>query len=425
MSLANYQTPSNSERAAPPTGANNLCVIPEVGVALFDDPQAPTSGWCSIDGHDAFRFSGVADLRNTVLWVTNLDYASYSTFAKNSSNVRRMDFFRNSLAQISSDLGFMSTGAYAQDAAKKLSAVSMRVVAMAARCYGIDNMTTVLRTNNFYEDLRGVLPRSPAVAPGMAHALESSYQSFSASSSPMGFVPDSLFLLLRRNRLHHAIEVMDTPIPDEGWEYRTGESLKFWLDEKRTCIVEATVELSATDPDIASLVAFGSTPGTVKKSVIRSFISQPELHWLVKHAKVQITGGHVCSPRPVPKEVRLPAALTADPLFALSYSAGLLAEMHWNAYACQPWSKNGGPNGGAGKSTNTWGVWFRAMDRAISFEMALEAQKAGFTVSSYGNGSMRIRVGRWQLQEAEKFAGDMGICHPSFETVLREHGIPH
>lgn len=426
MSLANCQVQSSNDPGVNRSqqaqeSSSSQADVPDVGIALFDDPQAPATGWCSVAGQDSYRFSGLSDLRNNVVWVTNLDYGAYSAFAKSLTNVRRSDYFRGTIAQMAADLGFQASGAHARDASKKLSAVASRVIGMAARCYRVDNMAAVLRSNTLYEDLRAVLPRAPAVPLKIAHAVESAYQSSSLASGATAFIPDSVFLLLRRNRLHHALDVMNTPIPDEGWEYEVGRPLSFWLDETRACIVEATVELSAADPDIASLVAFGSSPGASKKGVIRSFISQPELRWLVKHAKVHITGGHVCSSRPVPKDVALPPALTADPLFALSYSAGLLAEMHWNAYASQSWSKNGGANGAAGKLTNTWGVWFRAMDRAISFEMALAAHKAGFMVSSYGNGSIRMRVVRTRLREAEHFANDIGICMPSFEAILREN----
>lgn len=430
MSLANYQAQSSnnvmSDRSSPagfnPVALKKQIEVPDVGIALFDDPQAPAAGWCSIGGNDSFRFSGLSDLRNNVVWVTNLDFGAYSTFAKSLTNVRRSDYFRAPVSQMAADLGFQCSGAHAQEAAKKLSDVASRVINMAARCYKVDNMAAVLRSNTLYEDLRSVLPRSPPVQELMAHAVESAYQSSSSPSSNPPFASNSVYLLLRRNRLHHAMDVMNTPIPDEGWLPESGRPLDFWLDESRACIVKATVELSASDPEMASLIAFGSSPGAAKKGVIRSFISQPELRWLVKHARVHVAGGYVCSARPVPKDMALPASLTADPLFALSYSAGVLAEMHWNAYASQPWSRTGGPNGSAAKLTNTWGVWFRAMDRAICFEMAHKAHKAGFYVSSYGNGSIRVRVERPRLQEAEQLANAIGICMPSFEAVLRENG---
>lgn len=421
MSIASYPPKSHTEPRATERPGVSGREIPDVGVALFDDPQAPAGGWSCIANETPSRFSSFADLRNNAIWVSNLDYTAYQAFGRPYSNLRRADFFRHSLLNIAADLGFNIGGAHAREGAAKLAGIASRVITLGAHCYGVGSMSAVLRTNNFYEDLRQVLPRAPNVAPEMVQPIESAYQS-SSSPSGGGFEPDSIFLTMRRNRFHHAQQVMDTLVPDEGWQLRSSSSetsMNFWLDERVACLVEATVELSSVAPDVADVIAFGAVPGAGRKGMIRSYMTQPELRWLCQHAKVHITRGYLCGSRPVPEAARLPGALIADPLFGLSYSAGLLAEMHWSAYACQPWSR-AGANGQSGKSTSSWAAWFRANDRAISFHMALECRKAGFSVMNYGNGAVRVRVRRDRIYEAAELAQRIGAAHPSMASVIRE-----
>jgi hypothetical protein len=181
--------------------------------------------------------------------------------------------------------------------------------------------------------------------------------------------------------------------------------------------VEAAVELGTIDPELAVLVAFGSS--TAKRNGLRKWISQPEHAWLSRHARVQVTSVMRCrSAVPLPESVRLPQLLTADPLMSLSISAGLLAESHWAALTQGVYNR-----ALRQEDVHAWAVWLRAADRAFTFALALKAQQAGFKVKGYGNGSVMLQLQKPRLREALAFAEDSGCSHPCFDPIFQEHGI--
>ncbi len=393
---------------------------PKFGVAIFDNPKLSTTGWCCLPGDSPSRFSSLAELSNSAIWITSLDYEEFVAKGKQHHHLRRNDYLRTSLKQIGDDLGFQLEGAFAQETSRILAQVFARTMHITVKSYGWKDPLQALREGLLYEDLRRCIANAPETKEHMASAFESAYQSYSTPTMSSPFESNSVFVQLRRNRLHHAREILGTLVPDEGWRFDPGagsRSLDYWLDPEHPSLVEATVELSGADPDIAALIAFGAAP-TGSRGVLRKWISQPELRWMSRHARIQVSSGYIATAsRSLPQEAQLPAAMTSDPLFGLSYSAGLVAECHWNAYASQPWRRI------KGKETRSWAVWLRAVDRAICFQMALQAWQAGFHVGGYGNGAVMVRVSRERLVELESFAEGVGASYPSFSELKALHGI--
>lgn len=394
--------------------------MPDFGVAIFDNSKLGTTGWCCIPGEQPSRFSSIAELKNSAFWLTSLDFDEFTAKGRQHHHLRRSDFLRTSLKQIGEDLGFQLDGEYAQETSHVLADIVSRTMQIAIKAYRWKDPLMALRESLLSEDIRRALPAAPDTKDHMLSALESAYQSYSSPAMSSPFESNSVFVQLRRNRVHHARDVMSTLVPDEGWRFdpgASGRSLESWLDSDHPCLVEATVELSGADPDIAALIAFGAAP-TKSRGLLRKWISQPELRWMSQYAHIQISSGYTATAsRPLPPEAQLPEAMLADPLFSLSYSTGLVAESHWNAYASQPWKR------GRGKDTSSWAVWLRAVDRAISFKMALHAYRAGFHVGGYGNGVVLVRVSRDRLPELEAFADQVGASYPSFCELRAQHGL--
>jgi len=393
---------------------------PKFGVAIFDNPKLGTTGWCCLPGEAPSRFSSVAELSNSAMWITSLDFDEFATKGRQHHHLRRSDYLRTSLKQIGDDLGYQLDGAFAQETSSVLATIFSRTMQIAVKAYGWKDPLQALRDGLLSEDVRRAIAAAPETKDHMVSAFESAYQSYSSPAMSSPFESNSVFVQLRRNRVHHATDVLSTLVPDEGWRFDPGagsRSLDSWLDPDHPSLVEATVELSGADPDIAALIAFGAAP-TGSRGLLRKWISQPELRWMSKHARIQVSSGYIATAtRALPQEAQLPPALTADPLFALSYSTGLVAECHWNAYASQPWKR------GRGKDTRSWAVWLRATDRAISFQMALQAYRAGFHVGGYGNGVVLVRVSRDRLVDLEAFADEVGASYPSFSQLKAQHGI--
>jgi len=395
--------------------------VPHFGVALFDNPKEMSVGWACLAGESPVRFGSVHELSNDALWVTSLDWEEYRLRASKLSNLRRADYLRSSLTQIAGDLGRRISGEYARDSSPVLARVLQQAVLIAIGVYGWEEPASELREDTLADDIRRTIVQAPKPQRHLRSYMLSAHQSYSSPDWPPTFESDSFTLTLRYNRLEYARQVMANPVPDDAWTYipanRASElTIETLMDPAHPSLVEATVELGRIEPGLAGLIAFGAQPG--KRSGLRKWVSQPELAWLARHTRVNVSSALVSrSARPLPGTAQLPPALTSDPLFPLSISAGLIAECHWSALASPIYNRQQ-----RSSDVSPWAVWLRAADRALSFELALKAHKAGFLVVGYGNGSVVIRLSRDRMQECLAFADDSGIAHPAFYPLFKEHG---
>lgn len=400
--------------------------IPNFGVALFDNPRDMSSGWACRANDDPFPFNSVSDLSNDTLWVTSLDWTEYQRRAQKLSHLRRIDYLRSSLTAIASDLGFRITGAYAEESCAALARVLNQAMLIAIHTYKWDSPSSDLRGDVLSDDIRRILPSPPKAISytNTKSALLAAYQSYSTPDWPQKFVPDSVTLTMRYNRLEYAKKIMGTLVPDDSWTYFPPEAVNNMniddlLNPEQPTLVEAAVELGSIDPEIASLISFGAS--TSARTSLRKWISQPELSWLSRHANVRVSSVLMArSSRPLSSGVELPARLISDPLFSLTVSAGLVAEAHWSAIATSTYNKTT-----RSAEVNSWTVWLRAADRAMSFALALKAHEHGFMVAGYGNGSIVVRVPRDSLKSCLAFADANDIFHPAFHQIFTEHGIEY
>jgi hypothetical protein len=356
---------------------------PRMGAAIFDNEREMGGGWaCSSDGQP-FYFASPTALPSDTLWVTSLDWNEYRQGAARMHNLRRVDYLKTAMSRIAADIGVRSDGEYARHASQVLGRVFQQATQIAMTLYG-------------WED---AWPRGP-------------------------YVGNTISVTLRLNRLEYAHRLLSLPVPDEGWTlvYEAGNagesaSPERFLNPDKPCIVEATVELGMSDPDQATLASFGTEPG--KRSVgARRWISQPELAWLHERVKVHVSTAYEChDKRYLPDSARLPRALTSDPLFALSISAGLVAESHFQAIASTVYSRQS-----KGYSASAWAVWMRAYDRGECFKLAQSALRAGFQPISYGSGAVTVSLTKDRLPELLEFAEENGVAHPSFHPLFVEHG---
>lgn len=394
---------------------------PQFGVALFDNPRDMSAGWACRAGEPPFPFSSVADLSNDTIWVSALDWDEYRLRAQRLSNLRRIDYLRSSLTSIAADLGRRITGEFARESSAVLAKVVRQAMLIAINVYGWESPASDLRGDVLSDDVRRTLPPPPKPQQHTRAALLSAYQDYSTPDWPPAYEPDTISVTLRYNRLEYARKIMGTLVPDDAWTYLPPEQaaslpIETLLNPAQPTLVEAVVELGSIDPSMASLIAFGATAS--RRSALRKWISQPELAWLSRHAKVRVSSALVArSARPLPASVQLPPKLLADPLFSLSISAGLVAESHWYSIASTIYNR-----ALRTKEASSWAVWLRAMDRSLSFALAHKAHDAGFRVSGYGNGSVVLRLQRARLQDCLEFAEANNIAHPAFHPIFAEHG---
>lgn len=398
--------------------------IPKFGVALFTDPDVVGDGWaCASDG-EAFFFSAPHELNTDVVWVTNLSYEAFRSKGKTFTHLRSDDYLSANTKKIAEDLGYRDAGAYSEATCRALAVTVQRTLTTAIYAYDWASPDEALRSDKLYEDIRRTIQTPPKSQRHMSSPLAGAYQASSKVEWPSMFSTNTVSVTLRQNRLEYAQKLLSITVPDDAWTYIPPENTsRLKLDEllnpKVPCLVEAAVELSTADQEIAALVAFGTVSGSRRSTALRRWISQPELTWLVRHANVKINAAFVASSAmSLPAASLLPQVLTSDPLFAASLSAGLVAEAHVQALMEKEYVKSI-----RGYAYNSWAVWLKAVDRAMSFQYALAAHKAGFRVFAYGKGAVALSTDKSRLPALLEYAEANNFAHPVFYGLFKEHGF--
>lgn len=417
------QGETSTEDGAAEMGAASAA-LPKFGVALFDNPRDMSAGWACRADESPFKFNSVAELDNDTIWVTSLEWNEYQLRAQKLSHLRRVDYLRSSLTSIAADLGRRVSGAYARESSAVLSKVVRNAMMIAIHAYPWNSPTTDLTSDVLSDDIRRILPASRKAPTHLRASLVSALQPYSVPDWAPNFEPDSVTVTIRFNRLEYARKILATLVPDDSWTYISPQQaskirIEDLLDPSMPSLVEAAVELGDIDPEVSTLIAFGAQ--AQRRTALRKWISQPELAWLLRYTKVRVSSALLCkSAMPLPAAMQLPEKLFSDPLFSLSISAGLVAESHWYSMVSPVYNRAQKSN-----EISSTGVWLRAVDRMLSFQLALKAHKAQFRVNSYGNGSIVVRVRRDQLPALLAFAQDNEIAHPAFHPLFVEHGIAH
>ena len=274
------------------------------------------------------------------------------------------------------------------------------------------------------QDIVKMLPKAPAPAASardhLVRALTQSHQQDSVPDWPhTTFEPESVFVTLRYNRLNYANALLNCPVPKgQAWTYEkdvkdSPETLEYCM--QHPSLVKASVEFDNVSSEHAALVAFGQAGA--RRNLMRQWISQPELVWLRRFARITITSAWVdhSGYTKVAAAARLPELFTVHPEACLSYSAGLIAANHLEAIASCQWSKKYKID-----ESNVWATWIRAYDRANMFALALKAHEAGFHVERYGSGSLKLRVSPEQLDQLARFKAEHGFMYPDLTRLAKK-----
>ncbi|MDL5034295.1 hypothetical protein QRD43_20505 [Pelomonas sp. APW6] len=392
------------------------------GVAIFDNPRDMSSGWaCEAEGTPRY-FTSVNDLPTSTVWCTTLDWDEYQHRGKQLHHLRRNDYLRSSLGAIATDIGIRIDGEFAETGCLRLAQVVGNAMQLAATVYGWQDPASDIREDTLHEDIRRTIVQAPKPHQHVRGALLGAFQGHSSPDWAPVYEADCVAITLRYNRLDYAAKLMNCTVPDEGWTRVTEEraadlSLDRLLDPACPSMVEATIEFTGSDPDVATLIAFGSQPG--KRAGLRKWVSQPELLWISRFARIHVNSALICrASRTLPDAVKLPPPMLKDPTFSLSISAGLVAESHVHALSTLTYNR-----AAKHQVASAWAVWLRALDRSLCFSLAHKAMQAGFTPLNYGSGSVRVRVPRTRLGDLLEFASENGIAYPAFSPIFEEHGV--
>ena len=391
---------------------------PRMGVVAFNNPKAPTSGVACVVGKRPVLFSNRSELPSDVIWISDADLGT------NAQNFRSSSYLRSGLKQIADDLGVNLSDTV--DGLPLLAETIGRVRDIAAHAYPWLDLSVDWSHATFSDCVAKILPPSGEVDPSMESALLQSYQKYSTvvDSVDGGYGgTGSAFFSLRVNRLRYAQYLCSQNVPRGSWASHLDAqrvSLDRLLDPAFPCLVEATVEcLNVSEVITPNLIAFSSSrPGG--KDQIRRWVSQPELAWLVEHANVHISSVYIATESaPLAQEHQLPAIITADPVYALSVAAGIIAENHWVGLTTPMRKRRAGPSATARfvDVVTPAAVWLRALDRAYTFQMAATVAKWGYKVRSYGYGSVVFRAPKGEIRKIMELADELGASHPCLAAM--------
>jgi hypothetical protein len=418
-----------SSAAQAPLSGIKLAPLP-CGVVLFDHAEEVNDGTAYLPDTPAQRIRSPNDLRNDVLWVSNLSV--FEEKIKHHPNLRSGYYFRILLSEMAHDMGIQSSrdGQMAPDDALKMATIMTRAMTIAARAYDWDIAELgPLRVQEAFlmKDIAKMLPAPPPpdarFRDDLVRALTQAYQDASEPNWPTPtYEPDSVFVTLRFNRVNYVQQLLECPMPaGRGWARMEGvemgqSTLEYCINHPT--LVKATVEWDNASSDMAALAAFGRAGK--KRNSMRLWLAQPELAWISQYAKVTISSIWLDQSgyQRLPAAARLPGLFTAHPESCLSYSAGLVAYNHWQALASCTWNRRLRI-----EESNVWATWLRSLDRAMMFSMALRAYEAGFHVDRYGGGAIRLRVRRDRLDEIARFKEEHGFMYPDIASLLQREGF--
>ncbi|MFL9611094.1 hypothetical protein ACKF11_13485 [Methylobacillus sp. Pita2] len=384
------------------------------GTVLFDEMR-PEGGWASIDGEEAFRIKGICDLRSDVLWWTSLDVQNfYRAGMSRMAHMRNSDYLRTSMSMLMDELGITSRFIPVNDAVVVLSEIFSRVMNLSEMHYGLLES----RCQKLSDDLRVLLlPQDNPLSNEMDLACSQSYQAFVKCTKNPSRVR-SRGLLFKRNRYHHAMDVLSTPIPGLQFSYIERKSLppknermKWVLDLKQPVLVEGAI--ASVAQEYANVISFGS--GANHR---RRWISHPELLALSKFASIDIDSVFLFNEYK-PLVTKIPAPEVEPGFGQLSISIGLLAENFWVGLATPQAFKFDMSN----KLHAPRVSWLRASDRCFTMLRAMEVHKQGIQINSYGVGSVTIDVPFGNLTDVIEIAGGAGLYPPLSvpeDSVVRE-----
>lgn len=388
------------------------------GCVLFDmqddgsermAPQ-PGKGWASANGKEAVRIHSPDDLASDIRWLTNLDrHTFYRSGAVRMKKLRESSYLKTDLGQIMRETGLAPQKLTSAKACEGLSEVFSRLMKIAQAHYDIPS----IREDELASELRPLL--LPADAPVSLEVDEALSRAFVETvACPSAKVEGGRRLSLRRPRLEHARQVLDTAIPEGPWEFvgldalpEEGARLEWIAGLNRPALMKVAIKgfIERCPPWAPALLQLGESGGARKRE--RSWMTMQEAKYFARYAKLDIQAVFLAQGW---SELGASKGLCEmGELSDLSISLGLIAEAHWLSLAApsrHPVTKQK-------TLVSPRACWLRATDRFLCFASALPLASAGFSVSSYGGGEVAVTARPERMRDLAQIAPACGLTAPA------------
>ena len=372
----------------------------------------PGKGWASVGGQKASRINGLDDLASNVKWITNLDRATFwKTGCVKIKKLRESSFLRTDLGQLMRESGIMAKKVTIARVCELLSEIYSRTLSWGAAHYDTNN----LREQEWTEEVRPLLaPLDGSVSMEVDEALRRSFVDYVSCSSPR--VEGGRLVTLKRPRLAHARDVLNSAIPQGSWDFiapdeMPDEHARFdWLWQKQRPIV-AKVAIKGfgerCPSHVPPLLQLGEAIGEGGRKKERNWLTLQEIRYFSRYAKVEIQAAFIAEGWATFQGGK--SLLEIGELSDFSLSLGLLAEAHWMSLATR--SRN--PATRSKTMVSPRAAWFRATDRFLCFSSALPLAASGFCVVSYGGGAVSVAVRPDNFVNLAEIAPACGLCPPA------------
>ncbi|TET01665.1 hypothetical protein [Burkholderia cepacia] len=386
------------------------------GVAWFDDVdlEESMSGWYSLAGAGAKRFSRHSDLESDVLWITNLKWENSVRQNLNMHNLRHIDFLPTDLAAMASDLECVPDVVGLRESVTILADAVDAVCMLSQKVYGRDVVSAAKLSSAVQTKL---FQKRPEISTEMMQALENAWQRQTTCERPKysPFIRFAKRHTLRINRALHASRVIAHGVPGGGVERVVNHRFdaQGLLEQDRPFL--AKVSIREMHPDAAPVFVFGSNNRRGVQAS-RRWVTFYELAVMTRLGQVEVLQDEIYfwnEWADVSKQHRLPDILN-DSMVAASYSGQIVAEAHLAALVLPVVPRSiAGARTPHRKIYTPSCVSLAAVDRMMTFKLAMAATQANLTPTFYMSGRVYVQTsGEDDELELDDFARDAGLAFP-------------
>lgn len=399
---------------------NNI-PLQKIGCAIFDDPDAPLSGWaCLFDEEDpagkaiALRFKNPQDLSSDSVYWTNLEYAQFSNAGfSNNIRFRQADYLRPGMIRVVSELGLDQ--ASAPEKAKALARVFGFVIDYVRKVFAIYEVPMYNLSSGIREY---VTPPDVYGTKIISDIVKDMNQAFTRCATPIvdsntGVESLKTSVMLPRHSL--AKEIFDVVIPITTQhevindlsmiDGRNPQSVIEWvIAQKGPMMIQASFSAKRNENIMPTVINYGTTKNFKDKrnsngqsqmrTPTKQWVTGHEILLLCRHYDCEINTAVIfekCLPikEHLPMIKRLVEYMDGKDDIALSYAFGLLLENTWTSLL-KARSRMDGQ--GRKEPLNMYEPFVRAVDRVNCAIMAGLLYQEGIDVLSYALGRLNVRI---------------------------------
>lgn len=380
------------------------------GVVIFDDVEDPSAGWACLTGDKDSkpkRISSINDLSTGSIWWCNIEYNVF--FSK--TEMFRHSWLRYSkylivnhndvLKEWGYDPKFVDPAFVAKFCAQQFTKIMRLSFRLIKEVNYKAKMDTSFVSSTLREDLRCLLPEPEYPRGEAASIMKYGKAIEEITMLASKFIKDAKLITLRRPRLFHAMEMLQTPVPKGPFEFNSRMSLRekspdkvsFIANSIQPCMTEISIE--RTDPEIAPIYAFGVTKSKNNR-LTRSWVSHPEFVALERFSEIDVKSAWIGKEygslfSNINDSVK---EFLGDRFNEYSWTAGIIADTIWRtATLSESKNKVFGPRTDEEDAKTSWqGAWIKSSDKVVMFSIALDLVKRGYSVLAYGQGWIRCSV---------------------------------